>query len=196
LRELSCPTGKGKYRLPENWTFRPLSAGGDVVSFAVALGGFETPIWGKKGWVTELDDFKDYDYDDLLAAVNYHAWPGHISDVLSASGNRRRTVSETRELSKATACHSPLGGSDYSESNQSLAVAYHRSSKDIFFGRRLPAKCAAETEYSSLLAANYVPFPRNPRICRTYFEWNENAVKSRERWWSQTESNRRPLQCH
>jgi sorbitol/mannitol transport system substrate-binding protein len=32
----------------------------------VTIGAYETPIWGKKGWLTRLDDFKDYDYDDLL----------------------------------------------------------------------------------------------------------------------------------
>ena len=32
----------------------------------ITIGAYETPIWGKKGWLTELDDFKNYDYDDLL----------------------------------------------------------------------------------------------------------------------------------
>ena len=35
----------------------------------VTIGAYETPIWGKKGWLTSLDDFKNYDYDDLLAPV-------------------------------------------------------------------------------------------------------------------------------
>jgi sorbitol/mannitol transport system substrate-binding protein len=35
----------------------------------ITIGAYETPIWGKKGWLTALDDFKDYDYDDLLAPV-------------------------------------------------------------------------------------------------------------------------------
>ena len=35
----------------------------------ITIGAYETPIWGKKGWLTGLDDFKDYDYDDLLAPV-------------------------------------------------------------------------------------------------------------------------------
>src|ERR1700721_320525 len=35
----------------------------------ITIGAYETPIWGKRGWLTELDDFKDYDYDDLLAPV-------------------------------------------------------------------------------------------------------------------------------
>ena len=35
----------------------------------VTIGAYETPIWGKKGWLTRLDDFKDYDYDDLLPPV-------------------------------------------------------------------------------------------------------------------------------
>ena len=35
----------------------------------VTIGAYETPIWGKKGWLTSLNDFKDYDYDDLLAPV-------------------------------------------------------------------------------------------------------------------------------
>jgi sorbitol/mannitol transport system substrate-binding protein len=35
----------------------------------ITIGAYETPIWGKKGWLTGLDDFKDYDYGDLLAPV-------------------------------------------------------------------------------------------------------------------------------
>src|SRR5579863_9153411 len=35
----------------------------------ITIGAYETPIWGKKGWLTSLDDFKDYDYDDLLPPV-------------------------------------------------------------------------------------------------------------------------------
>jgi sorbitol/mannitol transport system substrate-binding protein len=35
----------------------------------ITIGAYETPIWGKKGWLTSLDDFKNYDYDDLLAPV-------------------------------------------------------------------------------------------------------------------------------
>jgi sorbitol/mannitol transport system substrate-binding protein len=35
----------------------------------ITIGAYETPIWGKKGWLTSLDDFKDYDYADLLAPV-------------------------------------------------------------------------------------------------------------------------------
>jgi sorbitol/mannitol transport system substrate-binding protein len=35
----------------------------------ITIGAYETPIWGKKGWLTSLDDFKDYDYGDLLAPV-------------------------------------------------------------------------------------------------------------------------------
>jgi sorbitol/mannitol transport system substrate-binding protein len=35
----------------------------------ITIGAYETPIWGKKGWLTELDDFKNYDYADLLAPV-------------------------------------------------------------------------------------------------------------------------------
>jgi sorbitol/mannitol transport system substrate-binding protein len=35
----------------------------------ITIGAYETPIWSKKGWLTNLDDFKDYDYDDLLAPV-------------------------------------------------------------------------------------------------------------------------------
>jgi sorbitol/mannitol transport system substrate-binding protein len=35
----------------------------------ITIGAYETPIWGKKGWLTSLDDFKDYDYDDLLGPV-------------------------------------------------------------------------------------------------------------------------------
>jgi sorbitol/mannitol transport system substrate-binding protein len=35
----------------------------------ITIGAYETPIWGKKGWLTSLDDFKDYDYGDLLPPV-------------------------------------------------------------------------------------------------------------------------------
>ena len=35
----------------------------------ITIGAYETPIWGKRGWLTELDDLKNYDYDDLLAPV-------------------------------------------------------------------------------------------------------------------------------
>ena len=36
----------------------------------ITIGAYETPIWGKQGWLAKLDDFgADYDYDDLLAPV-------------------------------------------------------------------------------------------------------------------------------
>lgn len=36
----------------------------------VTIGAYETPIWGKRGWLTKLDDFgTDYDYSDLLGPV-------------------------------------------------------------------------------------------------------------------------------
>ena len=36
----------------------------------VTIGAYETPIWGKLGWLTKLDDLgADYDYDDLLGPV-------------------------------------------------------------------------------------------------------------------------------
>jgi sorbitol/mannitol transport system substrate-binding protein len=35
----------------------------------ITIGAYETPIWGKRSWLTSLNDFKDYDYDDLLAPV-------------------------------------------------------------------------------------------------------------------------------
>jgi sorbitol/mannitol transport system substrate-binding protein len=35
----------------------------------VTIGAYETPLWGKRGWLTQLDDLKDYDYGDLLAPV-------------------------------------------------------------------------------------------------------------------------------
>lgn len=36
----------------------------------ITIGAYETPIWGKRGWLTKLDDFGPaYDYDDLLAPV-------------------------------------------------------------------------------------------------------------------------------
>ncbi|OHV86528.1 sugar ABC transporter substrate-binding protein, partial [Mesorhizobium sp. ORS 3428] len=36
----------------------------------MTIGGYETPIWGKAGWLTPLNDLgDDYDYDDLIAPV-------------------------------------------------------------------------------------------------------------------------------
>jgi len=36
----------------------------------LTIGGYETPIWGKAGWLTSLNDLgDDYDYDDLIAPV-------------------------------------------------------------------------------------------------------------------------------
>ena len=35
----------------------------------VTIGAYETPIWGKSGWLKPMDDLKDYDYGDLLAPV-------------------------------------------------------------------------------------------------------------------------------
>ena len=36
----------------------------------VTIGALETPIWGKAGWLKELDDLgADYDYDDLFKTV-------------------------------------------------------------------------------------------------------------------------------
>ena len=36
----------------------------------VTIGAYETPIWGKAGWLVPLDDFPaDYDYKDLLGPV-------------------------------------------------------------------------------------------------------------------------------
>ncbi len=36
----------------------------------VTIGAYETPIWGKRGWLDKLDDLgADYDYDDLLGPV-------------------------------------------------------------------------------------------------------------------------------
>ncbi|WP_200847893.1 sugar ABC transporter substrate-binding protein [Rhizobium sp. 18055] len=36
----------------------------------LTIGAYETPIWGKQGWLTSVDDLgQDYDYDDLLDPV-------------------------------------------------------------------------------------------------------------------------------
>ncbi|UDL89294.1 sugar ABC transporter substrate-binding protein [Mesorhizobium sp. PAMC28654] len=36
----------------------------------LTIGGYETPIWGKNGWLAPLNDLgADYDYDDLIAPV-------------------------------------------------------------------------------------------------------------------------------
>ena len=36
----------------------------------VTIGAYETPIWGKQGWLMPLDDLgEDYDYDDIFEPV-------------------------------------------------------------------------------------------------------------------------------
>ncbi|MEL4071986.1 sugar ABC transporter substrate-binding protein [Ochrobactrum sp. GPK 3] len=36
----------------------------------MTIGGYETPIWGKAGWLLAVDDLgEDYDYDDLIKPV-------------------------------------------------------------------------------------------------------------------------------
>ena len=35
----------------------------------ITIGSYEAPIWGKLGWLDEVDDLKEYDYDDILAPV-------------------------------------------------------------------------------------------------------------------------------
>ena len=36
----------------------------------MTIGGYEAPIWGKKGWLQPIDDLgDDYDYSDLLAPI-------------------------------------------------------------------------------------------------------------------------------
>ena len=35
----------------------------------ITIGAYETPLWGKRGWLDQLDDLKNYDYEDLLAPV-------------------------------------------------------------------------------------------------------------------------------
>ena len=36
----------------------------------MTIGAYETPIWGKQGWLTPLDDFgADYDYNDIVPQV-------------------------------------------------------------------------------------------------------------------------------
>ncbi len=36
----------------------------------ITIGSYETPIWGKQGWLTPLDDLgDDYDYDDMIPSV-------------------------------------------------------------------------------------------------------------------------------
>lgn len=36
----------------------------------MTIGSYETPIWGKQGWLAPVDDLgEDYDYDDILPAL-------------------------------------------------------------------------------------------------------------------------------
>ena len=36
----------------------------------ITIGAYETPIWGKQGWLVPLDDFgDDYDYEDIFKGV-------------------------------------------------------------------------------------------------------------------------------
>lgn len=35
----------------------------------MTIGSYEAPIWGKQGWLTEMDGIEGYDYDDIIPAV-------------------------------------------------------------------------------------------------------------------------------
>ena len=35
----------------------------------ITIGSYETPIWGKQGWLTPLDGIPGYDYNDVFASV-------------------------------------------------------------------------------------------------------------------------------
>jgi sorbitol/mannitol transport system substrate-binding protein len=35
----------------------------------ITIGSYETPIWGKQGWLTPLDGIAGYDYNDVFASV-------------------------------------------------------------------------------------------------------------------------------
>ena len=46
-----------------------IAAGGGQFDI-MTIGAYETPLWGKKGWLTPLDDFgADYDYDDMVPSI-------------------------------------------------------------------------------------------------------------------------------
>lgn len=46
----------------------------------ITIGAYETPIWGKLGWLAPLDDFgDDYAYDDMFPAVRGGlSYDGHL----------------------------------------------------------------------------------------------------------------------
>ena len=55
-----------------------IAAGGGQFDITT-IGAYEAPLWGRKGWLTGLDDLgADYDYDDLFPSVR---------NALSADGN-------------------------------------------------------------------------------------------------------------
>src|ERR1700728_210794 len=35
----------------------------------ITIGSYETPIWGKQGWLTSVGDIKGYDYNDVFPSV-------------------------------------------------------------------------------------------------------------------------------
>lgn len=46
-----------------------IAAGGGQFDI-MTIGAYEAPLWGKKNWLTPLDDFgADYDYDDLVPSI-------------------------------------------------------------------------------------------------------------------------------
>ena len=46
-----------------------IAAGGGQFDI-MTIGAYETPLWGKKGWLAPLDDFgADYDYDDMVPSI-------------------------------------------------------------------------------------------------------------------------------
>ena len=68
----------------------------------LTIGGYETPIWGKQGWLMPLDDLgDDYDYDDMLEPVRERPVAS------TASSTPCRSTPKARSRSTARICSTP-----------------------------------------------------------------------------------------
>ena len=47
----------------------------------ITIGSYETPIWGKQGWLTSVGDIKGYDYNDVFPSVRSALSEGGVSTI-------------------------------------------------------------------------------------------------------------------
>ena len=47
----------------------------------ITIGSYETPIWGKQGWLTPLDGIPGYDYNDVFSSVRSAFFGFKVGDV-------------------------------------------------------------------------------------------------------------------